>query len=135
MKKEMVEICLKLLKYPARSIYSQDEIDLFYQLLPTVLYPAHDEGNKQARGRKALRAKNRKTLAVSDNTTRFHLIPPDFIGKAKKTIFLELSTPTELLKLKTEYAEQINALMERLSITQYIHFWHSEVRKRTSDPV
>eukprot|EP00171_Calliarthron_tuberculosum_P000883 IDg883t1 len=79
--------------------YNQDETGFFYQLLPKVSYIAPSECAKEARGTKAMRSKNRNTLAVSTNATRTHILLPYFIGKAKKPACWALTSPEERMKL------------------------------------
>lgn len=104
-------------------MYLQPGLDgVFYQLLPKMSYLAPNEDAKKVRGTKAMRAKSRITLAVSRNASGSHILPPYFIGKAKKPMCWSLATREERLKLATIYTEQKNAWMEVISLESICFF-------------
>eukprot|EP00171_Calliarthron_tuberculosum_P021868 IDg21868t1 len=132
---EMIQICQKLQKYSPDRIYNQDETGFWYQLLPNVSYLTPGESQKDARGTKAMRSKARVTLSVSANAAGTHVLPPYIIGKSKKPVCFGLASALERRMLERTYISQKCAWMDGKGFAEYLKFWVSEVRKKTSDDV
>eukprot|EP00170_Pyropia_yezoensis_P004091 contig_16886_g4102 len=77
------EIRKELEVYPPDRIYNMDETGLFYRCTPNRSYVQAGQ-RRQARGTKAMKAKDRVTLVWAYNATDSHKIPVAFIGKAKQ---------------------------------------------------
>jgi len=81
----IAEIRAELEPYPAERIYNMDETGLFYRCIPNRAYVQAGQ-RRQARGTKAMKAKERITLVLACNATGNHKIPVAIIGKAKEPL-------------------------------------------------
>jgi len=81
----IAEIRAALESYPAERIYNLDETSLFYRCIPNQAYVQAGQ-RLQARGTKAMKAKERITPVLACNATGNHNIPVAIIGKAKEPL-------------------------------------------------
>jgi len=81
----IAEILAELESYPAERIYNMDETGLFYRCIPNRAYVQAGQ-RQQARGTKAMKAKERITLVMACNATGNNKIPVAIIGKAKEPL-------------------------------------------------
>jgi len=81
----IAQIRTQLEDYPADRIYNMDETGLFYRCIPNRSYVQAGQ-RRQARGTKAMKAKDRVTLVLACNATGSHKIPVAMIGKAKQPL-------------------------------------------------
>ena len=127
----IAEIRSKLEAYPAERIYNMDETGLFFRCIPNRAYVKAGQ-RRQARGTKAMKAKDRVTLVLACNATGTHKIPVAMIGKAKQPLcFKPPRRPCPL-----PYFSQTNAWMDGdLFKSWFETVFLPAVRARTSQPV
>eukprot|EP00171_Calliarthron_tuberculosum_P001838 IDg1838t1 len=131
---EMLNVCRKLSKYLPEHVYNEDETGFVYQCLPNITYLAPDETKKEARGSKAMRQKERITLATCTNADGSHVLPPFIIGKSKKPVCFALSKKED--QLEKYYMSNKTAWMTGELFNYYIEsIWYPAVRRRTSQDV
>ena len=81
----IAQIREQLEAYPPDRIYNMDETGLFYRCILNRAYVQAGR-RRQARGTKAMKAKDRVTLVLACNATGTHKIPVAKIGKAKQPL-------------------------------------------------
>lgn len=127
----MLAFCNTLAKYDPSHIYNQDESALVYQLLPNVSYLAPEESRKEARGVKAMKAKNRVTFTVCTNADASHILDCMVIGKSKRPNAFDLAEPSD--QVEKLYCSQRNAWMDGMLFAHYLEkLWYPAVRRRTT---
>ena len=125
------EIRPALEAYPAERIYNMDETGIFYWCIPNRAYVQAGQ-RRQARGTKAMKAKDRITLGLVCNATGAHKIPVAIIGKAKQPLcFKPPRRPCPL-----PYFSQTNAWMDGDHFKSWFEtIFLVAVRARTTQPV
>lgn len=127
----MITFCHVLAKYEPQHIYNEDESGLVYQMLPNVTYLAPEEVKREARGVKAMKAKNRVTFTMCTNGDGSHVLDCMLIGKAKRPHAFDLAEEQD--KVDKLYRAQRNSWMNGDLFTDYIEkLWYPSVRKHTS---
>jgi len=125
------EIRSQLDAYTAERIYNMDKTGLFYRGIPNRASVGAGQ-RRQARGTKAMKAKDRITLVLPRNSTGTHKIPAAIIGKAK----LPLCFKSPRLPFPLPYFCQQIPWMDGVIFKSWFEtVFLTAVRARTSEPV
>ena len=127
----IAEIRSELEAYPVERIYKMDETGLFFRCIPNRAYFKAGQ-RRQARGTKAMKAKDRVTLVSACNATGTHETPVAMIGTAKQPLcFKPPRRPCPL-----PYFSKTNAWMDGDLFNSWLETaFLPAVRARTSQPV
>lgn len=82
-RKDIDSLRKNLSEFDEDCIFNVDETGLFFRLLPKKTYLCPTENRREARGTKALKAKDRLTLLLCTNATGSVRMPTAMIGTAK----------------------------------------------------
>lgn len=103
----------------------------FYFSSPNITYLAPEEQNIEARGAKAMRAKNRMIFVICTNADGSHINAPFFISNALSPNAFSLSNNKPFLE--KFYRRKANRWMTGDSLAYYLkHIWYPAVRCRMS---
>jgi len=127
----IAKIRSELEAYPAERIYNMEETIRLFRYIPNRAYVKAGL-RRQARGTRAMKAKDRVTLFLAYNATGTHTIPVAMIGKAKQPLCFK--PPIRLCPLP--YFSRTNAWMDGdIFKSWYETVFMPAVRARTSQSV
>jgi len=127
----IAQIREQLEAYPPDRIYNMDETGLFYRCIPNRAYVQAGR-RRQARGTRAMKAKDRVTLVLACNATGTHKIPVVMIVKAKQPLCFK--PPRQACPLR--YFSQPSAWMDGDVFKSWFEtVFLPAVRARTTLPV
>ncbi|KAK1862528.1 hypothetical protein I4F81_005096 [Pyropia yezoensis] len=125
------EIRAELANNDPKNIYNMDETGLQYRCLPNRAYIAAGQ-RRQARGTKAMKAKDRVTLVLACNATGNHKVPISIIGSAAVPLCFKPPRPGCPLP----YFSQNSAWMDSVVYEKWFNtVFVPAVRSRTTDHV
>lgn len=115
-------------RYKLDNVYNTDETGLFFKCLPNRSY-VDNESAKDARGTKAMKAKDRVTLYVCTNATGTDKVPLSIIGKSKEPRCFR-NHPKKL-----DYYSQAKAWSDTKTFLLWWQRFLNYIRSKTNDPV